>query len=145
MSTQNTTKKSSGMNVGSATLVMLFSVLCLTIFAVLSVVTAGNAWTLAEKSSDAVTAYYVADLQAIEIYDEITANYEGAFTLPTTCVGGIIQIDGEERLNYWIAIDDNQQLWVQLYDQDGTPQVARWEVQANGTWEADQSIQVWGG
>lgn len=145
MAQSKNTRKVAGMNVGSATLVMLFSVLCLTIFAVLSVVTAGNAWTLAEKSADAVTTYYEADCLAVELLDEITASYQGTFVVPSGCTGDITEVDGEKRLNYWVSIDENQWLWVQVYDQDGTPQVARWEVQLSGDWESDQSLNVWGG
>ena len=133
------------MNVGSATLVMLFAVLCLTIFAVLSMVTAGNAWTLAEKSADAVTTYYEADTIAVELFDEIAASYQGTFVLPTEYIGEIIRIDGEEWANYWVPIDDNQQLWVQVYYEDGALQVSRWQVEAIGVWEADQTLDIWNG
>lgn len=135
-------KNGAGVHVGSATLVMIFSILCLTIFAVLSVVTAGNAWTLAKKSADSVTAYYVADTQAIAIYDQLTADFDGTVTLPTACPA---QVDGEGNLNYWVTIDDNQVLWVQLYQREGTLEIGRWEVEKQGDWEADQSLDIWVG
>ncbi len=138
-------KNGVGVHVGSATLVMIFSVLCLTIFAVLSVVTAGNAWTLAEKSADSVTAYYEADTKAIAIYDDLTANYDGTFTLPTDCTAQVELVDGTERLNYWVSIDDNQVIWVQLYPVGDTLAIARWEVEYQGDWNADQTLNLWGG
>lgn len=138
-------KNGVGVHVGSATLVMIFSVLCLTIFAVLSVVTAGNAWTLAEKSADSVTAYYEADTKAIAIYDDLTANYDGTFTLPTDCTAQVEWVDGTERLNYWVPMDDNQVIWVQLYPVGDTLVIARWEVEYQGDWNADQTLNLWGG
>lgn len=141
-------KTSVGLHVGSATLVMLFSVLCLTIFAVLSVVTAGNAWTLAEKSADAVTNYYAADSQAIQIYHQISADFDGDLTFPANydqILHQIDQLEGIDYLSYWVDIDDNQALWVQLSHTDGTLQILRWQVEQVGTWNADQSLNVWGG
>ncbi len=149
-----TRRTTSGIHVGSATLVMLFSVLCLTIFAVLSVVTAGNAWTLAEKSADATTNYYAADSQAIQIYNQIAADFNGDFdqhfSFPAEfnyISHEISQIEGVNYLNYWIAIDENQQLWVQLsLSQTGqTLQILHWQVEATGTWNADQTLNLWDG
>ncbi len=138
-------KKVAGMNVGSATLVMLFSVICLTIFAVLSVVTAGNALTLAEKSADAVTDYYQAECLAIEILNDMSADYNGTYVLPTTCTAQLDESESGTRLSYWVPIDDSQELWVQVYDQNGTLAVSHWEVQYCGAWVTDQSLNVWGG
>ena len=44
------TQFSSGINVGSASLAMVFSILCLTVFSVLSLITANNDYKLAEKT-----------------------------------------------------------------------------------------------
>lgn len=145
MNQPSVTKKPAGMNIGSATLVMLFSVLCLTIFAVLSVVTAGNAWTMSEKGAEAVTAYYQADTTAVEILDQICTQYDGNFSLPQSCPSQIELVDGQERLNYWVSIDENQTLWVELAYREGAIQVLHWEVEASGTWEADQTLEIWGG
>ncbi len=144
-----TNQPSTGIHVGSATLVMLFSVLCLTIFAVLSVVTAGNAWTLAEKSADSVTNYYTADGEAVQIYQQILADYDGTLappdSLPTDVTALVETVEGEERLSYWVPIDDNQMLWVQLSHTENVLQIVRWQVEAVGTWDADQTLNVWGG
>ena len=39
---EQNTRQSSGINIGSASIIMVFSVLCLTVFAVLTFVTANN-------------------------------------------------------------------------------------------------------
>ena len=46
-----------GAQIGSASIVMIFAVLCLTIFAALAFETAGYEQRLAEKSASAVEAY----------------------------------------------------------------------------------------
>ena len=50
--------------VGISSLLVMFAVLCLTIFALLSVSTVSADVTLGERSRDAVTNYYQADCQA---------------------------------------------------------------------------------
>lgn len=134
-----------GMQVGIASLVMVFSVLCLTILAVLSMISAHNEWELAEKSAQAVTAYYQADSQAVAIYDQLVEGYDGTFTLPDGCDGTITVEQGQTYISYSVPIDTYQQLWVELYTAEGALCVARWEVDDNGTWVADLTLDVWGG
>lgn len=138
-----------GMSVGSATLVMVFSVLCLTVFAVLSVVTVGSAWTLAEKSADAVTNYYTADCIAVEYLNEITQNYQqnGSLELPTDCEGLVERGGGQWWICYWVPIDEQQLLSVQLtaYDNQSDILVEHWQVEYSGSWTADQTITIWDG
>lgn len=134
-----------GMNVGSASLVLVFSVLCLTIFAVLAVVTALNAWTLSEKSAQSITEKYVADCTAVEIFDTVVATYDGGFTLPEDCSATLEQVDGQTYLNYYVPIDDRQALWVQLYATQTAVEISRWQVEETVVWSADQSLNVWGG
>lgn len=145
MSGNKPTKGVVGMNVGSATLVMVFSVLCLTIFAALSVVTAQSEWNLAQKTADAVTAYYQADSIGVDIFNQMVAQYDGAFTLPEEYPSQLDVVDGVEYASYWIAIDETQNLWVQVYQEDGIVKVARWQVEESGTWITDQSLDVWAG
>ncbi len=67
----STEKKPMGVHVGSATLVMVFAIICLTIFAVLSVITANNGKKLAEKAADSVTNYYAADGEAVALLEAV--------------------------------------------------------------------------
>lgn len=53
--------------VGGISLLVAFAVLCLTIFALLSLTTVRADVRLADASADAVTEYYAADCQAQEI------------------------------------------------------------------------------
>ena len=62
-----------GAQIGSASIVMIFAVLCLTIFAVLSFQTASHEQRLAQKTADAARAYYRADSIAEETYGRICA------------------------------------------------------------------------
>ena len=114
MKKENRRRRGSGMNVGSASLVMVFSVLCLTIFAVMSAVTAYSEWNLAKKSADAATAYYAADSRAAEIFDTVSSSYDGSFKVPQGVNGAVEIVDGQESLSYRVEVNENQELCVLL-------------------------------
>lgn len=51
-------KKKSVINIGTASLVLIFTVLALIIFAMLSYTSANAQWKMAEKMAERMTAYY---------------------------------------------------------------------------------------
>lgn len=59
------------LSVGTSSILMIFVVLCLTTFGVLSYVTANADYKLSQKNADAVTAYYQADSKANELLKTI--------------------------------------------------------------------------
>ncbi|HEX3038224.1 MAG TPA: hypothetical protein VHO94_04435 [Oscillospiraceae bacterium] len=59
------------LSVGTSSILMIFVVLCLTTFGVLSYVTANADYKLSQKNADAVTAYYKADTKANELLKTI--------------------------------------------------------------------------
>ena len=141
-----------GMHVGSASIVMIFAVLCLTVFASLSFITANNEYNLAQKTMYATEQYYAADsiceeryaqicliLQNLEQYDNMTAQLAA------------IDVQAEQQgaewmLSYEVPIDEVQQLAVQLcLRQDGVLAVERWVVMASSPWDYDTAIKVWDG
>lgn len=54
------------MNVGSASLVLIFTILCLMLFATLTLISAKNELNLTKKYAQSVTLYYAADSRAQE-------------------------------------------------------------------------------
>ena len=64
-------KRSAGIHVGSASIIMIFAVLCLTVFSTLSYVTANQEYRLAQKSALAMEQYYAADWQCEVYYEQI--------------------------------------------------------------------------
>ena len=141
-------RRSVGINVGSASIVMIFAVLCLTVFSTLSFVTANHERKLAEKSALAVQQYYEADWQCEELYQQIIQCLQSG--------GGIEQLealgvqveeaDGVQYVNYAADIDAEQQLQVCLASwPDGSVQTKQWKVVATREWEYDDGIAVWDG
>lgn len=64
-------KRSTGINVGGSSILVIFVLLCLTTFATLSMVSANADYKLTQKTADASLLFYEADAAAEEILSEI--------------------------------------------------------------------------
>ena len=119
--------------VGGNSLLVIFAVLCMTVFALLSLRTAQAEKRVSDAAAQAVTRYYAADLQAQEIY----ARLKNGET-----VDGV----GEEgnRLFYTCPISANQVLAVELERNEGKFTVLRWQVVAGAEIE-NGTLPVWDG
>lgn len=70
-------KRDMKLNVGGATLIMIFAVLCLTIFAALSLATASAESATVNKFADTTSRYYEADALSLELAEELSEAYAG--------------------------------------------------------------------
>jgi hypothetical protein len=127
--------------VGGASIVMVFSVLCLTIFAVLSLVTARSAWGLSARAADAVASYYAADSLAVEIYDALCTSD----SVPESMLGVTVRALSEDCMRYMVPVDENQALCVLLRREKEGLRILEWRVQNVGEWNPDDRILVWDG
>ena len=64
-------KRVTGSPIGGTFLLVIFSVLCLLVFSILTVTTALAEKKLSDSAADSVEAYYKADLQAEEIFADL--------------------------------------------------------------------------
>ena len=145
MTQSNSKRNSSGVSIGGATIVMIFSVLCLTIFSVLSLITAKNDLTLSQKAAASVSDYYKADSRAVEIMDMLAASYDGEYRAP-----GDVEVDiqydfSTAVLSYSVPVNENLNLSVLLFAEGKDMSVILWELTDSGAWTADESINVWDG
>lgn len=137
------TRQSSGINIGSASVIMVFSVLCLTVFAVLTFVTANNEYKLSTKSADQVKAYYAADESATETMSQIenivkTTNSYGLITNEVSSLGVTTETsDGNLILSYTEKMDDYQELHVKLLFDGSKISVKQWKLVNTAEWNAD--------
>lgn len=139
---EQNTRQSSGINIGSASIIMVFSVLCLTVFAVLTFVTANNEYKLSVKSADQVKAYYAADESATETMAKIETivKSSGSYGLITNEVSGLgVTTETTDKgliLSYAEKMDDYQELRVKLL-YDGTRlSVKQWKLVNTAEWNA---------
>jgi len=141
-------RRSTGVNVGSASIVMIFAVLCLTVFSTLSFVTANYERRLAEKSAQAVTQYYAADWQCEDIYQQIYNKLQNGVAADQLGIAGVqaSQDATTTILSYTVPIDDEQALSVKLTVlPEGAIRTDQWCVTAIRQWEYNEQIQVWDG
>lgn len=120
--------------VGISSLLVMFAVLCLTVFALLSVATVSADTQLAERSRTAITGYYQADCQAEAVLARLRA---GEIPSGVTAEGS--------RYCYLCKISDTQALSVAV-TLDGTDYtILRWQVISTAQWQADNKLPVWAG
>lgn len=134
--------------VGGTSLLVVFAVLCLTVFALLSLTTVQADVRLADASAKAVTDYYAADCQAQEILARLRAGEvpEGV----TISDGGFVYDDpeaGHLYADYAVPISETMELQVQVMLDPSWADyvVAKWQAVPVGEWEPDEGIDVWDG
>ena len=128
-------KKRMGMPAtGGSSLLVIFAVLALTVFAILSISTVTADQKLADKSAASVEAYYEADCQAEMILAEIRSG-----KLPEG-----VKKDGN-RYSYKCPVTDTLNLEVEVRVEDEEYEVLRWQMVSAADWQNDESLPVWDG
>ena len=103
--------------VGGCSLLVIFAVLCLTVFSLLTVSTARAEQRLSNVSADAVTAYYLADAAAEHIFARIRSG-----DIPP-------EVTVENNLySYYCPISETLFLNVQLYCSEGKWTILSWQT-----------------
>ena len=69
-----------GLNIGSASIIMIFAILCLTVFSALSLVTSVSEKKTAQRFADETAEYYEADSEAVKIKNSIQAAIDAGST-----------------------------------------------------------------
>ena len=145
---QKNDKRVSGVHVGSASLILIFAVLCLTVFSTLAYVTASQEKELAEKSAQAMWQYYNADWQCEEMYDAIFMELQKGTSVETLAQIMNVQVKKEEgnyKIYYAVSIDENQQLQVVLSATEGKLLTEKWCATNTQSQTYEETLQVWDG
>ena len=117
---------------GASSLLVIFCVLCLTGFALLSLSTVSADHRIAEENAKALTAYYDADCEA----NEVLAKLRGG-TVPE----GVILTDG--AYEYSCTVSDTQALKVRVRVEGTEYGVLQWQTVSTFDWEPDTDLPVW--
>jgi len=133
-----------GIGIGSASLILIFSVLCLTVFSLLTLSMANREKELSEKLESSVENYYAADSAAVEIAAEFLANSKNG-KIPSELNGAIISSNGECRFNYSCTIDDRRSIAVKFEIKDGKINILSWQETNIEEWLPNDNINVWKG
>ena len=114
-------------NIGISSIIFIFIVLCLSVFALLSVNSARQSYAFVQRNAEAVTAYYQADSKAQKWLHSL--KQEGAVS--------------EGILRQEFPISDSQTISVAV---DGeTFELLSYQVINNEVLEIDDSLPVWQG
>ena len=119
--------------IGGSSLLVVFAVLCLTVFSLLALSSVLAEKRMADVSAQAVIDYYEADLEAEAIFARLRAE---------ETVSGV-EIDGNTYC-YSCAVTENQILEVELAKNTEGWKVVRWQVIAQSE-PINEAIPVWDG
>ena len=118
--------------VGVSSLLAILAVLCLTVFAVLSISTVQADARLSDSAHEAMTGYYAADCRAEETVARLRA---GETVEGVSCENGVY--------SFYCTVSDTQVLAVEV--QEGTFAVLRWQTVSTTDWQPDDRLPVWTG
>ena len=135
-----------GVGVGSASIVLVFAVLCLTIFSLITLVVARNEKAMIDAKVRLVTSYYVADTQAERILHDILT----AETTPETIRGVNIykrwdEVRSVEMTYFFYPVSDVKSLYVNIVLYDDTFDILSWRMYDTDEWTYDPSLNIWSG
>ena len=134
--------------IGSSSLILIFIVLCLATFGILSLGNARREDALSEKNAAAVKAYYQADSQAVEFVGMVDRALSGVRDKEQVLkmMGDYYQAD-TGTLCTDIPMESGQALRVELAVDWAARscRVLAWNVYQREVYDIDQSIPIWTG
>lgn len=140
-----------GINIGLASIVVIFVVIALTIFAALSVSTARQEKNLAEKYADSVADYWAADAECAALANAFGTLWENAGSeaeieeLAADTEAEVTREDGDLIVSYGKPVSNVSSLHVRLRLGEEF-RIEEWRmVTTDENWTPDNSLPVWQG
>lgn len=127
--------------VGGSSLLTVFAVLALTVFALLSLSTVRADVRLADSAARAVTDYYAADCRAQEILARLR---NGEKPEDVELVTMLTESGGIDYY-YTVPISDTQELQVEVLLDGAEWEVLRWQAASSVEWMGSDTFIVWDG
>lgn len=133
-----------GIGAGSASLILIFAVLCLTILALVSFASASAGKTMTDASARAVKSYYAADTLAEQILAEIL---EADTVSSSICGIEVITCRAVDKryITYSCPVSERKELHVEIAVFEDTYDILKWQLRDTGEWEAESRTSVWSG
>lgn len=145
-------------NIGSSSMLVVFIILCLVTFSVLSVASANNDWKYSQKIANRTTAYYEASNKAEEvlaqidgelkqIYEQYHDEYLEYAPAALTAVDGINSSDFPS-VSFSVPINETQtlsvSLLIQLPEKEGDTfyTVTSWKEISTEVWNGDEPMNL---
>lgn len=121
--------------VGGSSLVVIFAVLCLTVFALLGLSTVRADKRLAGINVKAVTDYYSAEFEA----EEILAKLRGG-EIPEG-----VTLTENNVYTYSVKVSETQMLCVEVAFEEKEWNILRWQTVSTTEWSESDGLAVWKG
>lgn len=118
--------------IGGSSLLVIFAVLCLTVFALLGFSTVQADQRLSDISAEAVSDFYAADCQAEEIFALLRS---GQIPETVSIQDGVY--------SYSCTISPTQELQVEIRANDWS--VLRWQAVSTVHWQENSELELWDG
>ena len=120
--------------VGGSSLLVIFGVLCLTVFALLSLSTVQANARLSDIALRSITDYYATDRQAQELFAMLRSG-----EVPPEVT------QHQTRYTFSCPISQTQALMVELEQRESSWKVLRWQAETTAQWTEDDRLSVWDG
>jgi hypothetical protein len=156
--------KGTGIGVGYVSVMIIFAVICLTIFAVLSYCAASSGDKLNARSGEFTREYYAADCEAKEVLAELDEaalgaaeafSFEEAFSEAASELGDFtaVKTQGGVSVSYCVEINERQELAVGLtfFSEPELHDNCRYEINEwkfrikSDSDDSDEHLGVWNG
>ena len=137
--------KGGGVGIGSASIVLVFAVLCLSVFSLITFVVAGNDKALIDAEAKLVTGYYDADALAERVLayivetGDIPTEYEGV----TEFFSEWDMAQDADVVQYVCPVTDIKSLVVKVAIRWDSYEILSWKMVDTDDWEFDSSMDVW--
>ena len=129
-----------GNGIGSASIILIFAVLCMTIFALISFRTAIADKAMVDTQEQFVKEYYDADARA----EQILAKILEADIIPQE-INGVSITAEQETVSFVCPMSDTKALYVEVAVYENTYDILKWKIQDIGSWVIDDKLPVWTG
>jgi len=120
--------------VGGSSLLVIFTVLCLTVFALLGLETVRANCRLTDAAADSVASYYAADAQAESIVALLRTGEIPDYVL-----------QDEDVCTFACTAGDTQALVVSVRIVGDDYEILSWQSVPSAEWQAADSLNVWSG
>ena len=120
--------------VGGSSLLVIFTVLCLTVFALLGLETVRANCRLTDAAADSVASYYTADAQAESIVALLRTGEIPDYVL-----------QDEDVCTFACTAGDTQALVVSVRIVGDDYEILSWQSVPSAEWQAADSLNVWSG
>ncbi|MCI5579095.1 MAG: hypothetical protein MR364_06280 [Oscillospiraceae bacterium] len=146
-----------GLGVGYVSIMLIFAVVCLTIFAVLSLKAALSDESFNERSSEFLTQYYNADTAAKETLSKLDSLayearksdfFEDAFENNVKRINdvSVARVQGGIAASYSVPINEHQKLVVEIvFDENGEYKIEQWQSMNISEDTSESHLNVWDG